>query len=241
MTDDHGLFSVRTLAGPDSPNKREDEGDPTGNGQRPCRSAFALHRQGSTILPMRPGPPRARVLTVRAAVRPPLSLITETGRVGPSVQLRSGVRATWRPARARAAGSCRTSPSSVPSLSAPDAGLRGMGAPRLLDIEQLDGPCVGSGVLSGPVLFIARLNRGGAQPAGLVECPLSWRGVGRTRVAWSGDPSPLHRPPRPAGKGLVPTGKGRLDGHGRRDPHRPGLRQDVSDLGGAAYWRCCAR
>ena len=40
-------------------------------------------------------------------------------------------------------------------------------------IEQLDGPCVGSGVLSGPVLLIARLNRGEAPPAGLVEGPLS--------------------------------------------------------------------
>jgi len=36
-------------------------------------------------------------------------------------------------------------------------------------IEQLDGPYGGTGVLSGPVLLIARLNRGEAQPAGLVE------------------------------------------------------------------------
>jgi hypothetical protein len=40
-------------------------------------------------------------------------------------------------------------------------------------VEQLDDPYVGSGVLSGPVLLIARLSRGEAPPAGLVEGPLS--------------------------------------------------------------------
>ena len=207
MTDDHGLFLVRTLAGPDSPDKREDEGVPTGKGRRPCRSAFALHRQGSTLLPVRRGPPRARVLTVRAAVRPPLSLITETGRVGPPVQLRSGVRATWRPARARAAGSGH-SPASVPSLSAPDAGLRGMGAPRLLGHRAARRPYGGSGGVHGPVLLVSRLNRGEAQPAGLVGGPLELPGVGRTRVDLVRRPVPTSPTSTARGQGSRPHRQG---------------------------------
>ena len=110
----------------------------TGKGRHSCRCAVALHRQGSTLLPVRRGPPRARVLT-GAGCGPPatqpdhrdrpgrttgavsvgrpghMEASSDTGRwVGPLAVVRSVAVSPGRwPSRHRCAASARPSSSST--------------------------------------------------------------------------------------------------------------------------------